>query len=218
MSIFSEREAIKSELAHIKNEKDELRKMYREMSIMLYNREVELLSRLRELDDRDIELSGGSGIYDVQGLLSDLSNTIVHLKELVPQVPVKVLLEEVKKQAIEGSSPSILQEKGLMDNSKFKQEVLDSIARENRVHKVDAVKRDERDARGAKLKFSGKKAAPIVREYLKEQGKPIALKTLINILDAYGFDKSINSTERLKSIMKVDPRIKVASRGYYQYV
>ena len=214
MSIFNEREALREQLLHIKEEKSELRKFYREMLDELHSKESDLLVRLRELDERDIDNSDAPGVYDIQGLLSDLSSTIVHLKELVPQVPVKVLLEELKN-----SNTRVVEESnGVLSSNKFKEEVLNSVALENKRYGVDAKKRDERDDKGVKVKFSGKKAAPIVREYLKEQGRPVALKSLINILDAYGFDRSINSTERLKSIMKVDPRIKVASRGYYQFV
>lgn len=214
MPIFTEREAIKDRLASIRKEKEELRKVYQELNDV----ETELFNRLRELDAIGQEHSGVVGVYDIQSLISDLTETVMYMKDLVPKVPVQVLIDEIKGQyENSGSLPKVLNgdEDKIENKPKFREEVRESISREIR---NAGVKLHKEVKMREKKRFSAKEALPVVREYMERAGVPVPLKTIINILDTAGFEKAKNSTERIKSLMHLDDKIQPVSRGYYQYV
>lgn len=207
MSIYTEREMLKYLLECIQEEKKVLRGMYQDIK----QQETDLLNRVRELDN--IGRSETKGVYDVQGLISDLSETLSRVSGLIPRIPIETVLEEVRDIANGINSPAILDNvdgnNTVLKSREYKLDKQNSLYRENQ--KALANRKEEFKSK----KFNAKTHGDLLISFMKDMGRPVSTAEIKGYLSERGFAEG-NTSNRMTAMIKQHPKVSKVGHGYYQ--
>lgn len=112
----------------LQEEKRQMKANYRQDITDLESRQERLLDRMERLDKEDKDL------VDVEGIMVSLSDTANKLSDLIPDIPVDLLLNktaekmaELEPNIIVEEEPEIIKEYGIKPRSKQPKDVMESI-------------------------------------------------------------------------------------------
>lgn len=113
----------------LQEEKRQMKANYRQDITDLESRQERLLDRMERLDKEDKDL------VDVEGVMSSLADTAKQLSELIPDIPVDVLLNktaekmaELEPNIIVEKEPEIIKKDGIKPRFKQPKDVMEVIA------------------------------------------------------------------------------------------
>ena len=204
MSIYTEREMLKYLVECIQEEKRIVRGMYQDIK----QQEITLLDRMRELDN--IGRKETQGVYDVQGLISDLSNTLNKVSGLIPRIPIETILEDIRNRASNSGVTIVEGSSSILSNPEYQKD------KQNLIFKENQKALSKRNLEVKKRKFNAKSNGKVLLEFIKNSGRPVSVSEIKEFLDSEGYTEG-NTSNRMTAMLKVYPRLEKVSHGFYQY-
>lgn len=185
--MYTERDSLEDEIQFNRREIQSLR-----------DRNMDLIKRLREIDERDMndEIS-----YDAtKSVMNSLTEVVGKLSDLIPEVPVTKVIEHMASAA---DPEQIIKEepKPTPVQAALKEEQKKEVA-------------TKKEAPG---KISRERVASIIKEILIENKEPVHFKDIEKEFYNRTGKKYVNFYEQIKFSSAIYPKLKKVSRGLYTY-
>ncbi|MCU6603798.1 hypothetical protein OCO53_25495 [Peribacillus frigoritolerans] len=187
--MFTERNAIEEQLHENKRAIRELR-----------DSNIELIKRLREIDERDMK---SSSIDIFEHLTSSMTDIIGQLSELIPHVPATAVIEHIKeKYNAEEMIEDLKEDKPDPDKTQVEVAVA-AAAKEQKLHSI------------APTNIPKERAATIVKSIFEKNGPELKSKFIEQEFYNETGKKYHNFGSTMNAVMEIMPSIKRISRGLY---
>jgi len=181
---FNERKALQDKIEYLKQERARAVEMYRE-SMDFYMREYkESIDRIRQLDE--IEATAATPVQP---------EPQVQVQPIIQEVSAETLEEMIAKRS-EKKEPTFIynREKQLVKDFEYNERVAKSGRR--------APRQDI------------KAMAEEVKEFMKDKGRPVKTKEILNFLRENSYNVSYPTVQKIREYA---PQIQSLTHGYYQY-
>nr|DAL14522.1 MAG TPA_asm: hypothetical protein [Caudoviricetes sp.] len=169
----TERTALADLLQELKQERQDLRREYRERSAELDRKQQEIIQRLSQLDERDNER------IDPQAIIESLNRTAQDLGALIPSVPIGDVIER---------TAAMLADKAKENGTEITYRDQQTAEREQAEEKAAAARAADMQAGAGKMRADIPLVLEKIEEIIIEKGEPLRPGQIeVELKERYGW-------------------------------